>query len=424
MIPLAGGRREASLILTAGGKSGDVAMFGDGHFAPQLHGNAGGDHGRRVHDGDRARLPAQPDVRRPRRPDQRRCSPRPPTRRDDSRCRWTRCRNLTLGNYVFRVDALAGRVRRRAGTTRCRAGHLRTPGPGRRRLRQRADRHTRQLTRSRERMDFGAHLPLMDFGGHPYTLDHLVAYTKTAAQLGFSALSVNDHMVFSVPWLDGPVALAAVMEHSGDDDAGDDGRARSGARTGAVAKTLGAIDRLSGGRLVVGRRSGLVGRRLRRRRSRLRGTLAAVRRGDRRAAGAVARRRCAVRRPLLLDRGSLVGTPAGATARTADLGGELGLGRRASPRGPSRRRLAGVGLQHDAGAVRRAWQALRSKLADHGKDPDTFPNALRRCGATSPTTAPKPTASSENGSSPPCTDPRTCSANVSRSARPSCSPRS
>jgi hypothetical protein len=36
MIPLAGGLREASLILTAGGASGDVAMFGTGHFAPQL----------------------------------------------------------------------------------------------------------------------------------------------------------------------------------------------------------------------------------------------------------------------------------------------------------------------------------------------------------------------------------------------------
>ena len=23
-------------------------------------------------------------------------------------------------------------------------------------------------------MEFGAHLPLMDFGGHPYTLDHLL----------------------------------------------------------------------------------------------------------------------------------------------------------------------------------------------------------------------------------------------------------
>ena len=65
-------------------------------------------------------------------------------------------------------------------------------------------------------MEFGVHLPLMDFGGHPYTLDHLIAYTKAAVELGFSALSVNDHLVFSVPWLDGPTALAAVMEHSGD----------------------------------------------------------------------------------------------------------------------------------------------------------------------------------------------------------------
>ena len=65
-------------------------------------------------------------------------------------------------------------------------------------------------------MDFGAHLPLMDFGDHPYTLEHLVAYTEAAARLGFAALSVNDHMVFSVPWLDGPTALAAVMGHSGD----------------------------------------------------------------------------------------------------------------------------------------------------------------------------------------------------------------
>jgi hypothetical protein len=36
MIPLAGGHREASLILTAGGVSGDIAMFGEGHFAPIL----------------------------------------------------------------------------------------------------------------------------------------------------------------------------------------------------------------------------------------------------------------------------------------------------------------------------------------------------------------------------------------------------
>ena len=106
-------------------------------------------------------------------------------------------------------------------------------------------------------MEFGAHLPLMDFGGHPYTLDHLVAYTKTAAQLGFGALSVNDHLVFSVPWLDGPVALAAVMEHSERDDACDDGRARSGARTGACRQDV-RRDRSSfGGSAARGSRSGL-----------------------------------------------------------------------------------------------------------------------------------------------------------------------
>jgi alkanesulfonate monooxygenase SsuD/methylene tetrahydromethanopterin reductase-like flavin-dependent oxidoreductase (luciferase family) len=43
----------------------------------------------------------------------------------------------------------------------------------------------------------------------------LADYTATAARLGFSTLSVNDHLVFSVPWLDGPSALAAMIEHSG-----------------------------------------------------------------------------------------------------------------------------------------------------------------------------------------------------------------
>src|SRR5690349_18332480 len=92
-------------------------------------------------------------------------------------------------------------------------------------------------------MDFGAHLPLMDFGGHPYTLDHLVEYTRAAEALGFAALAVNDHMVFSVPWLDGPVALSAVMGHSG-------GMTLATTVTLAVvrgpvpaAKTLAAIDR-------------------------------------------------------------------------------------------------------------------------------------------------------------------------------------
>jgi alkanesulfonate monooxygenase SsuD/methylene tetrahydromethanopterin reductase-like flavin-dependent oxidoreductase (luciferase family) len=100
-------------------------------------------------------------------------------------------------------------------------------------------------------VEFGAHLPLMDFGGHPYTLDHLVDYAKTAARLGFTTLSANDHLVFSVPWLDGPTALAVAIPDSG---------TMTLATTVALpvvrgpvplAKTLGAIDRLSGGRALV-----------------------------------------------------------------------------------------------------------------------------------------------------------------------------
>src|SRR4029078_11075052 len=102
--------------------------------------------------------------------------------------------------------------------------------------------------RSQNKMDFGVHLPLMDFGGHPYTLDHLVAYTKTAAHLGFSALSTNDHMVFSVPWLDGPVALAAVMEHSGEMTLATTVALAVVRGPVGVAKSLGDIDSLSGGR--------------------------------------------------------------------------------------------------------------------------------------------------------------------------------
>ena len=100
-------------------------------------------------------------------------------------------------------------------------------------------------------MDYGAHLPLMDFGGNPYTLDHLIDYAKTADALGFQALSMNDHLVFSVPWLDGPTALAAVMSYTGDMTLATTVSLPIVRGPVALAKTLGAIDRLSGGRMMV-----------------------------------------------------------------------------------------------------------------------------------------------------------------------------
>jgi len=99
-------------------------------------------------------------------------------------------------------------------------------------------------------MDFGLHLPLMDFGGHPFTLDHLITYTETGRELGYSALAANDHLVYSKPWLDGPTALAAVLSHSGRMDLATTVSLPVVRGPVALAKSLGAIDRLSGGRLI------------------------------------------------------------------------------------------------------------------------------------------------------------------------------
>ena len=99
-------------------------------------------------------------------------------------------------------------------------------------------------------MDFGLHLPLMDLSGNPFTLDHLIAYAESGQQLGFRGLAANDHLVFSRPWIDGPTALAAVLSHSGDMDLATTVSLPVVRGPVPLAKTLGALDRLSGGRLI------------------------------------------------------------------------------------------------------------------------------------------------------------------------------
>jgi len=99
-------------------------------------------------------------------------------------------------------------------------------------------------------MDYGLHLPLLDFGGNPFTLDHLITYAQTGQQLGFSALAANDHLVYSKPWLDGPTALATVLSHSGRMDLATTVSLPVVRGPVPLAKSLAAIDRLSGGRLI------------------------------------------------------------------------------------------------------------------------------------------------------------------------------
>ena len=61
----------------------------------------------------------------------------------------------------------------------------------------------------------------------------------------------NDHLVFSVPWLDGPTALAAVIGASGQMILATTVALVAVRGPVPAAKSLAAIDRLSGGRLLV-----------------------------------------------------------------------------------------------------------------------------------------------------------------------------
>jgi alkanesulfonate monooxygenase SsuD/methylene tetrahydromethanopterin reductase-like flavin-dependent oxidoreductase (luciferase family) len=103
-------------------------------------------------------------------------------------------------------------------------------------------------------MEFGAHLPQMSWEGgeEPASKAVLTDYARVSHQLGLTWLTSNDHFVYGRPWLDGLVALASVLPANGE---------MTLATTIALpvlrgpvplAKAVAAIDRFSGGRLVVG----------------------------------------------------------------------------------------------------------------------------------------------------------------------------
>jgi alkanesulfonate monooxygenase SsuD/methylene tetrahydromethanopterin reductase-like flavin-dependent oxidoreductase (luciferase family) len=101
-------------------------------------------------------------------------------------------------------------------------------------------------------MQYGAHLPVIDLDGRGWSPGSLVAYARAASQLGYDWLTVNDHLTFQRPWLDGIVALSSVVEASGGM-----GMATSIALpvvrgAAATAKAAVALDVLSGGRFVLG----------------------------------------------------------------------------------------------------------------------------------------------------------------------------
>ena len=101
-------------------------------------------------------------------------------------------------------------------------------------------------------MDFGVHLPLMDFGDQGLSWERLEQTVDAARECGFAAVSANDHFVFSTPWLDGPTALAAMVERSGDMVLATTLSLASLRGPVPLAKALSALDVLSDGRVVAG----------------------------------------------------------------------------------------------------------------------------------------------------------------------------
>jgi alkanesulfonate monooxygenase SsuD/methylene tetrahydromethanopterin reductase-like flavin-dependent oxidoreductase (luciferase family) len=99
---------------------------------------------------------------------------------------------------------------------------------------------------------FGVHLPLIDFGGAPWTVTRLVAYAREAAALGFHYLCANDHLVFRRPWLDGPTALAAVLPACADMTIATTVALPVVRGPAQTAKLLAALHALSDGRLIAG----------------------------------------------------------------------------------------------------------------------------------------------------------------------------
>jgi alkanesulfonate monooxygenase SsuD/methylene tetrahydromethanopterin reductase-like flavin-dependent oxidoreductase (luciferase family) len=101
-------------------------------------------------------------------------------------------------------------------------------------------------------VDLGVHLPLLDFAGEGLSRARLIACVDAAREHGFVAVSSNDHFVFSRPWLDGPIALGAVLERAGDMQLATTVALPVLRGPVPLAKALAALDRLSNGRLTAG----------------------------------------------------------------------------------------------------------------------------------------------------------------------------
>ena len=101
-------------------------------------------------------------------------------------------------------------------------------------------------------MEFGVHLPLLAFRGQAFSLSRLVDYAETAERLGFTTLCANDHLIASRPWLDSLTALASILTKTPHMTLMTTVALSVVRGPVPLAKSLAALDVLSGGHLIAG----------------------------------------------------------------------------------------------------------------------------------------------------------------------------
>ena len=209
----------------------------------------------------------------------------------------------------------------------------------------------------------GVHLPLMEFGDEGQSLARLTRAVDAARECELAAVSANDHFLFQTPWLDGPTALAAVVERSGTMELATTLALVALRGPVALAKTLAALDVLSDGRVVAGVGPGSSER-------------------DYDAVGVPYEERWSRFDEATARLRDLLGADSELAPGPRRRGGvPLWIGSWGSPAGLRRVARLGDGWLASAynttperfGAAR---ESLSDELRERGKDPATFPNAL------------------------------------------------
>lgn len=101
-------------------------------------------------------------------------------------------------------------------------------------------------------MEYGAHLPLIDFDGSGWRPSAFTSYARTAGELGYLYVTANDHLTFQRPWFDGLVALSSVVDSTGEMELVTSVALPVVRGPANLAKAAVALDILSGGRLILG----------------------------------------------------------------------------------------------------------------------------------------------------------------------------